>query len=104
MDSNAVRERWPLALFAAVAMLHLLLQMGFYNYALGVALSLHAMASWRQGERWWVTSLWILFCALSHPLPAAAAVVFITIAWLMTSRRWTRLVPLTAPAVIVAVF
>src|SRR5262249_19075533 len=70
---------------------HLLLQMGFYNYSLGVALLLHAIASWWRRERGWITALWMLFCALAHPLPAAAAIAFVTIAWLMTDRRWARL-------------
>ena len=83
---------------------HLLLQMGFYNYSLGVALSLHAIASWWRGERGWITSVWLLFCALAHPLPAAAAVAFIGIAWLMSDRRWMRLTPLIAPVLIVGIF
>jgi len=84
---------------------HLLLQMGFYNYALAVALSLHAIASWWRGERMWITSLWLLFCALAHPLPVAVTVVFIGIAWLMSDdRRWIRLTPLIAPVLIVGIF
>jgi hypothetical protein len=84
---------------------HLLLQMGFYNYALAVALSLHAIASWWRGERIWITSLWMFFCALAHPLPVAVAVVFIGIAWLMgDDRRWIRLIPLIAPILIVGIF
>ena len=80
---------------------HLLLQMGFYNYSLGVALMLHAIASWWGKERTWITAL---FCALAHPLPAAATIVFITIAWLTTDRRWPRLLPLIAPAVVLILF
>jgi hypothetical protein len=83
---------------------HLLLQMGFYNYSLGVALALHAVASWRGAPGGWRCAAWMLLVALAHPLPAAAAIVFIGIAWLMTSRRRRELVPLAAPAVILIWF
>lgn len=83
---------------------HLLLQMGFYNYSLGVALALHAIASWRGAPGGWRCAVWMLLVALAHPLPAAAAMVFIGIAWLMRSRRWRELVPLAAPALILIWF
>ena len=82
---------------------HLLLQMGFYNYSLGLALVLHALASWRQSQGW-KPAVWMLLVGLAHPLPAAAPMVFIGIAWLMSSRRWQQLLPLAAPALILCWF
>jgi len=83
---------------------HLLLQMGFYNYALGVALSLHAIASWQHTPGGWRAAVWMLLVALAHPLPAAVMIVSIAIVWLITSRRWRQLLPLAAPAMILLWF
>ena len=94
----------PYAFLAMPLAFHLLLQMGFYNYSLGVGLVLHAIASWLRDQSGWRPGAWLLLCTFAHPLPAAAAIVFIAIAWLMTSRRWQRLLPLVAPALILGWF
>jgi hypothetical protein len=89
---------------------HLLLQMGFYNYSLGVALVLHAIASWwrRRDRRDWraiaLAASWLLLCALAHPLPSAAAMAFIGIAWIWTSRRWQQLLAFVPAALLLCWF
>jgi hypothetical protein len=95
------------AAYAFLAMpltFHLLLQMGFYNYSLGAALLLHAVAAWWQKRTIASPTVWLLLCALAHPLPAAAAMAFIGVAWLAVDRRWRLLLPLVAPALILGWF
>jgi len=72
---------------------HVLLQMGFYNYSLGVALVPFALASWWDGRarRGWrprtATAVWLLLCYFTHALPAAIALVLVGIGWIVLSRR-----------------
>lgn len=91
---------------------HLLFQMGFYNYALGVALVPFAIASWwrrRERDGWRsvaATASWLLLCYFSHVVPAAAAVLFIGVLWLAVrdGRRWRQLLPLVPAAALLVWF
>ncbi len=69
---------------------HLLLQMGFYNYSLGVAVALFALASaWNgRGTSGWrpvaSTALWLTVCYFCHALPAAVALLCAIVIWLVS--------------------
>lgn len=69
---------------------HLLFQMGFYNYSLGVALVPFALASWwRRRERasWRdvaVTAGWLLLLYFAHVIAAVAAIGCIAVAWIVS--------------------
>jgi hypothetical protein len=69
---------------------HLLFQVGFYNYSLGVALVPLALASWwRRRERasWGhVTrvAVWLVVLYFAHVFAAAAAIGLIAVAWIVS--------------------
>jgi hypothetical protein len=69
---------------------HALLQMGFYNYALGAAIALFAIASAWEGrdQRGWrpvaATSAWLLLCYFAHALPALVALLFALVIWILS--------------------
>lgn len=65
---------------------HLLLQMGFYNFAIGAALYFLVLAAWWEGRLVGATLL-LLACYFSHALPAMLAVASIALLALLT-RRW----------------
>lgn len=72
---------------------HLLFQMGFYNYSLGVALVPFGLASWwrRRDQPSWrtvaVTAGWLVLIYFAHVVPAMAATGFVTIAWIVSIVR-----------------
>ena len=75
---------------------HLLFQMGFYNYSLGVALVPFALASWwrrRETASWKsiaITAAWLVLLYFAHVVPAVIAALFLAILWLvsMVIRGW----------------
>ncbi len=75
------------ALLAMPLAFHVLLQMGFYNYSIGVAIALFAIASaWdARGKGGWrpvaVTAFWLVLCYFGHALPAAVALLFAIVIW-----------------------
>lgn len=77
------------ALLAMPLAFHALFQMGFYNYALGAAIALFAIASaWEGRDRTgWkpvvTTSLWLLLCYFAHALPALVAMLFTLVIWIL---------------------
>jgi hypothetical protein len=72
---------------------HMLFQMGFYNYSLGVALVPFAVASWwRRRERTdWTsiatTTLWLVVLYFTHVIAVAAALLFVAVLWFFTMLR-----------------
>lgn len=66
---------------------HLLFQMGFYNYSIGVALVPFALASWwqRRVQPAWhtvaITAAWLVLLYFAHVIAAAATIGFLLIAW-----------------------
>lgn len=66
---------------------HLLFQMGFYNYSLGVALVPFAVASWwhRRAQSTWTsigrTALWLLVLYFTHVIAVVAAMLFLAVLW-----------------------
>jgi hypothetical protein len=81
------------SVFALLAMplaFHVLLQTGFYNYSLGAALALFAIASaWEgRGRSGWrpvvTTSVWLLLCYFAHALPAVIALLFAIVIWIVS--------------------
>lgn len=80
----------PLAVIALPFSYHLLLQAGFYNFSIGVALYFFIVAIWwRRRDRPDVRTIAIvaallLLCYFSHPLPAMLAVLSIGILWIAT--------------------
>lgn len=84
------------ALLAMPLAFHVLLQMGFYNYSLGVAIALFAIASaWdARGKSGWrpvaVTAFWLVLCYFAHALPAAVALLFAIVIWAVSVaiRAW----------------
>lgn len=84
------------ALLAMPLTFHVLLQMGFYNYSLGAAVALFAIAaSWQgRGRTEWqpvaTTAGCLLVCYFAHALPAAVALLFAMVVWAISvaSRGW----------------
>ncbi|HEV7425719.1 MAG TPA: hypothetical protein VGQ46_05080 [Thermoanaerobaculia bacterium] len=70
----------------------LLLQMGFYNYFLGVGLAMFAVAaSWER--RTALTGTVLLLCYFAHAIPAMVALLMIAVIWIVRRewRNWTAL-------------
>lgn len=58
-----------------------LLQMGFYNYFLGVALMMFALASWWKGRHPAVSGALLLLCYFAHAVPSMMALLLIAVTW-----------------------
>ncbi len=82
----------PAAFLAFPFAYHLLLQMGFYNFAIGAALYFLVLAVWWE-KRLAATALLLLACYFSHLLPALLAVASIAVLALLT-RRWRGFLPI----------
>jgi type IV secretory pathway VirB2 component (pilin) len=67
-----------------------LLQAGFYNFSLGVALCFITIAAWWRRKFAAVAALLVL-CYFAHPMAVGIAIAAIGLMWLMTSRDWRQL-------------
>jgi hypothetical protein len=73
---------------------HQLLQLGFYNFCIGFALSLIAITLWWRRRNLALAAV-LLLCYFAHPLPTVIAVASIGILWLASARgEPARLLPL----------
>lgn len=66
---------------------HLLFQMGFYNYSMGVALVPFALAAWWRRRPVAITALWLVVLYFAHVIAAVATVGFLLIG-LAVRREW----------------
>src|SRR6185436_5317548 len=81
-----------------------LLQAGFYNFSLGVALCFITIAVWWRRRRRpdlrtiaIVATLFVL-CYFAHPMAVGIAIVVIGTMWLISSRDWRHLLALVPVA------
>jgi hypothetical protein len=82
-----------------------LLQMGFYNYFLGVGLALFAIAAcWER--RTTLAGILLLLCYFAHAVPAMVALLMIAVIWIVRGqwRRWTELLAIAPTAPLLAWF
>jgi hypothetical protein len=108
--AGAVDHRSRLYAFLAMPLaFHLLLQMGFYNYAMGSALLPWVVAAYWRGWRVASGALLVL-CYLAHVVPAALALLSCAVIWLFRfargglRREWTRLLCLLPVALLIVWF
>jgi len=85
------RHVW--AFFAFPLAYNQLFQLGFYNYAISVGLSLVILAYWwpRRAQSDWktvaITALLLVVCYFSHPMSTALTAAALFLFWLISSRR-----------------
>jgi hypothetical protein len=85
------------AILAFPLTFNMLLQLGFYNFCLGTSLMLFAIAAGFRSRVRLAAILILIYFA--HPVPTAAALLFLGVQWLFTSRNWRDLlafIPATA--------
>jgi hypothetical protein len=88
----AADRRRECAFFAVPFAYHMLLQMGFYNFALGIALYVLTVAVWwdrrerTEARNLIAISLLLVACYFSHIMPALLAAASIGLLWLATVR------------------
>jgi len=72
-----------------------LLQMGFYNYFLGVGLAMFAIAAWWE-RRTTLSGIVLMLCYFAHAVPAMVALLMMAVIWIIRRQwqRWTELLPL----------
>src|SRR5947209_5672559 len=63
-----------------------LLQMGFYNYFLGVGVAMFAIAAWWE-RRATLSGGLLLLCYFAHAVPAIVALLMMAVIWIV-SRQW----------------
>jgi hypothetical protein len=81
-----------------------LLQMGFYNYFLGVGLAMFAIAAWWEERTTW-SGILLLLCYFAHAIPAMVALLMIAVIWLVRRRwRWMELLPILPTVALLAWF
>ena len=85
------RDRAPMALLALPFTFNWLLQAGFYNFSLGVALAFLAIALWWRRPRIIPTALLLVLIYFSHPMAVLFACASIGLIWLLRSRDPKRL-------------
>lgn len=92
--SGAIASRNRVYAFLAMPLtFHALQQMGFYNYSIGAALVMFAVASWwkRRGrsDGWSIaaTASWLVLCYFAHAVPAAVAILLCGAIWLISAAR-----------------
>jgi hypothetical protein len=80
-----------------------LLQMGFYNYFLGVGLAMFAIAAWWERRTTW-SGILLLLCYFAHAIPAMVALLMIAVIWLVRRWRWMELLPIAPTVALLAWF
>src|SRR5437588_9167863 len=71
-----------------------LLQMGFYNYFLGVGLAMFAIAAWWE-RRTTLSGTLLLLCYFAHAVPAMVALLMVAVIWMLRRPwRWMELLPI----------
>ena len=85
------RARSMNALLALPFTYNWLLQAGFYNFSMGVALAFLAIAVWWRRRAIVPVALLLVVCYFAHPMALVFACGAIGLIWLATTRKWREL-------------
>jgi hypothetical protein len=92
MYAGVIDERSRIfALLAMPFTYNWLLQSGFYNFSLGVALCFITIAVWWRRRRIIETAALLVVCYFAHPMAIGIASLAMGLIWLATSRKWREL-------------